>query len=122
MLRSFTFGPQTIDVSTGDKDVTVEGRVTDASGVTQVAAQIDKDGGSLSTGILPMTRVSGGQKDGVWRAVATFPVGSPPGPWTVSLYPIIDIAGNTDNTNPQPHPSKLVIYHPGMRRSARASR
>jgi hypothetical protein len=113
LLKSFTFGPQTIDVSTGDKDVTIEARVTDASGVTQMAAEIKKVGGSLTTGILLMTRVSGGQKDGVWRAVATFQVGSPSGPWTVSLYPIVDTAGNTDNTTPV-HPAKLVIHHPGM--------
>lgn len=116
-LESFTFSPQTIDVRTAPKDVVVKAHITDASGVdpSSVIVMLDSDTSSDAVGPLQMSRVSGTNRNGVWRAKASFPIGAFPGAWTVSMFPILDTVGNSDNTGPV-NSAKVVVYHPSMKK------
>ncbi len=107
-VSEFDFTPKTVDVSTGEKQITVSVRLTDATGAEAPLLVVDSDSTTQTAGFGPMVRTSGDAKDGVYSRTVTMPTTAAPGSWTVRLYPASDSLGNTDSTF-RDHPTKLTV-------------
>lgn len=111
-LAAFDFSPRTVDVTTGSKQVVVTARVTDASGAKAPIALISSDTSSQSEGFGQMQLVSGTATDGTYERVITIPETAASGTWTVIIYPLDDVVGNS-GSGFHNHPSKLTVTNTG---------
>ena len=104
VLVSSSVTPTRVSSATGG-NVTVELRITDdLSGIRSPSGSLDAnpailfgrtDGTGSSVGFTrAMTRVSGDEYDGIYRATTNIPAGTSPGSWDLTVYPIDDNAGN----------------------------
>jgi hypothetical protein len=89
-ISDFSFTPNVIDVTNGSQDVTVTIRAKDAqSGVRSVGAYFfprdSRNGGGISISLDSSNRISGDDKDGIYRGVITFPRNTPPGIYDVYI-------------------------------------
>lgn len=92
VVVSASLSRSSVDVRTADADLTVTARITDdASGVLGSESYLclhppraDGSYGQLVCQVL--TRYSGTNRDGSWRATATIPRGSVGGDWNISLW------------------------------------
>jgi hypothetical protein len=92
-ISDFSFTPSAIDTTNGSQTVTVTVRVTDAkAGVSSVSAGFSPAGADYYHPV-SMNRISGDDKDGVYRGVYTFGQDTPSGLYDVyvSAY---DLLGN----------------------------
>ncbi|WP_261818335.1 fibronectin type III domain-containing protein [Nocardioides sp. OK12] len=108
VLADFDFTPTTVDVSTGEKQVTVTARVTDATGAEAPTMILASESTSQQLGFGTMTRTSGDTKDGTYSRTVTIPTTAAPGDWRVSIYPLRDTIGNSQ-TGFNNHPTKLKV-------------
>ena len=92
MLREYTVQPGSIDTSSSAQTVTATARVTDdVAGVTGVQARAQNAGQSY--GPVTLSRVSGTDRDGVYRGTFTIPRSAARGTYATSLA-MQDSAGN----------------------------
>lgn len=80
---------QTIDVTSGAKDVTIEARITDDdSGVSHSDMCLYKPLEDFYTNLqcVPAERISGNALSGIWRATVPIPEGDTSGLWNVGVY------------------------------------
>lgn len=72
-LREFSFTPVEIDTTNGSQTVTVTLRATDAKiGVRNVSVGFSRTGDDYLYPVFSMNRISGDEKDGVYRGSITF--------------------------------------------------
>lgn len=83
---------------TGTRSVVVFVHATDARGVTAVRAHLLAPGKSKPAFDIPLTRVSGTAKDGVWRGSVAVGIGNIAGGWTMKGY-ASDAAGNRSGSS-----------------------
>lgn len=112
---SFSFTPGTVDASwdlstAGGADVVVTARLTDATGAEPPVARVSYDSTGQSPAGVTMSLVSGTPQDGTYEGTVSLPVTAAPGAWTVSLDPLRDPLGNTDNTVHK-HLTKLTVLN-----------
>ena len=107
-VSEFDFSPKTVDVSTGEKQVTVTVRLTDATGAEPPFLVIASDTTSQSAGFGQMGLSSGDATNGTYTRTVTIPATAAPGAWSVRLYPTEDTLGNSDSTF-RTHPTKLTV-------------
>ncbi len=101
-LISFTFSPQTIDVSSGSQSVNVNLRITDElSGFDNGMVRINSPSGQQSVGayIWPIHRISGDIHDGIYETAWDFPQSSEFGTWKLYHINFNDKVGNVKNIN-----------------------
>ncbi|GAA4696406.1 hypothetical protein GCM10023226_38560 [Nocardioides nanhaiensis] len=108
VVSDFDFTPKTVDITTGQKQVTVSVRLTDATGAEAPVMIVGSDTTSQTLGFGQMTRTSGTAQDGVYLRTVTIPTTAAPGSWSVLLYPVSDTLGN-DSPGFQTHPTKLTV-------------
>lgn len=116
VLRSATVSPARASSLGGT--VTVELRITDdLSGIRTPSGGFDANpavlfeqrGGESTFGFTrAVTRVSGDEYDGIYRATVNVPSGTPAGWWDLLVYPIDDNAGNSTFFQNPPGASVLV--------------
>ncbi|WP_460733707.1 hypothetical protein, partial [Nocardioides ginkgobilobae] len=108
MVSNFDFTPKTIDVSTGEQQITVSVRLTDATGAEAPFIVVSSNSTTQSAGFGRMTQTSGNATDGTYTRTVTIPTTAAPGTWDVTLYPTEDTLGNSDSTF-RDHPTKLTV-------------
>ncbi|WP_169512677.1 Ig-like domain-containing protein [Aestuariimicrobium kwangyangense] len=117
MVSAFDFTPKTVDLTTGEKTVTVSVHVTDPSGVKTPTVALFSDTTDQSLGFSPnnMILTQGTTTDGTWSHTIKVPTTAAPGAWTMTLYPVRDLLGNTtDNgtvTGFFEHTTKLTVIN-----------
>jgi serine protease len=100
-IKSFTFTPDTIDVTNSAKTITVRVEALDSTGVKDpgdpVFVQIrSNQAATTQKGYLKL--VSGTVKNGIWEATITIPKGAQPGNnWSVFTNPWSDSLNNSGN-------------------------
>jgi protein involved in ribonucleotide reduction len=100
ILVDFEITTKNIDVTESSQDVTVLFTVTDESGIEPpnlIAKSVLNDS---ATGFGVVRLISGSVTNGTWEAILTVPKGAAAGEWGVSLFPLIDIAGNSTSFGP----------------------
>ena len=94
----------TINVDNGAGIISVKFRITDESGFEEPRVTAGHDSGqssdSFNFGPSNLYRISGDEFDGTWQADISISQGSAPGTWTISLFPLIDTAGNSGSFGP----------------------
>ena len=103
VIESFTFSPETINVTDAAKDVKVSIHATDESGIDEsrlpsVTIYYPSNSNS-NTVTKSLSRESGTNKDGVYSVTITIPQGKTPGEWTVYSTVFYDIFGNTSGSH-----------------------
>ena len=94
VLQSFTFSPETIDITSSSQTVTLYAHITDETGLSGVPMiTIDSPKSSYSVSMVNMSRTSGDEKDGEYSLTVTIPQGKEPGEWSVKMWPISDVGG-----------------------------
>ena len=105
-VASFDFTPKTVDVTSSAQTVTITTRVTDETGVetSSIDANVSSQVSNQSFGFVPLNRISGDAKDGIYQGTVTLPTTATPGNWRVMLWPISDVndVSNGFTTHPQP--------------------
>ncbi len=109
-ISDFSFTPSAIDTTNGSQTVTVTVRATDAkTGVDSVSVSFSRTGDDYAYPV-SMNRISGDDKDGVYRGVYTFGQNTPSGLYgvRVSAY---DLLGNVKSLYlaERGYPSQLKI-------------
>jgi hypothetical protein len=113
-LRSLSYSPASVDITSGPAQVVVTAQFRDAVEVaggyiyfrTQVNDQI------RDTAAAQFTRVRGDAQQGRWEATITIPQGSPPGQWEY-IGAIRDSSGNSTVFGNQFYSHNLPIGAPG---------
>jgi Fibronectin type III domain/Zinc carboxypeptidase len=109
-MVEFDFTPKTVDITNGPATVTVTARVTDATGVQDPTIQFVSNATSQTAGFGSMTRTSGTALDGTFSRTITIPQGGPTGAWSVSVFPLSDIVGNSGSFDPPAgYPKTLTV-------------
>ena len=103
VIESFTFSPETINVTDAARDVKVSIHATDESGIDEsrlpsVTIYYPSNSNS-NTVTKSLSRESGTNKDGVYSVTITIPQGKTPGEWTVYSTVFYDIFGNTSGSH-----------------------
>ena len=96
-ISGFSFTPTTIDTTSGYQNVTVTVRATDAkAGVREISLHFlrSNDDAVYGFSMDGSNRISGDEKDGVYRRVISFTQNTPPGIYNVSVFPS-DALNNT---------------------------
>eukprot|EP01029_Cantina_marsupialis_P013076 TRINITY_DN2897_c0_g1_i1.p2 TRINITY_DN2897_c0_g1~~TRINITY_DN2897_c0_g1_i1.p2 ORF type:complete len:542 (+),score=96.00 TRINITY_DN2897_c0_g1_i1:7966-9591(+) len=110
-IKSFTFSPNSIDITNNDVVVTVKAHVTDASGVKSAPVVYiehpDNATGTQQTNNLQLE--SGTNKDGIYSCEITIPQGLQPGEWRVFANPFMDIHDNSSISSIQPTSEKKTL-------------
>lgn len=106
-IVSFDFTPRTVDVTTGDRTVTVTLHVTEpVNGINYSLVRFDApaSGGPEAKGILldASCRISGDARDGVYQGQVVIPAADTPGDWAASLY-VQDMDGHYTVQLDPPH-------------------
>uniref|UniRef100_UPI0035675FD9 thrombospondin type 3 repeat-containing protein n=1 Tax=Neptunomonas sp. TaxID=1971898 RepID=UPI0035675FD9 len=97
-LIAFDFEPKKVNVYGHSQQVIVTLRITDNdSGAKAPHISFGSSTTTQSSGFANVTLVSGDANDGVWQAVVTIPKDSAPGIWNANLFPLSDIAGNSNS-------------------------
>ena len=92
VVESFQVSPTTVDATTGDAEVTIAARLTDASGAREPQVRMRHDDGHV-LGPVVLQRMFGTAKDASYRSVLPVPQGSAPGAWRADVT-VADVAGN----------------------------
>jgi len=86
-------------------------RITDNdSGTTTPNVSANHSASGQGTGIATVRLIEGSVNDGVWKATLSFDIDSAPGEWSVSLFSLEDIAGNTGSFGPGPGSFWLLTH------------
>ncbi len=108
VTSDFDFTPKSVDVTDGEKQVTVSVRLTDATGAQAPILNLSSDTTDQGAGFGSMTRVSGTAQDGRYESTVTIPSTAAAGTWSVTLYPTSDVLGNGGDSF-RTHPDKLNV-------------
>jgi hypothetical protein len=122
VLSEYDFTPKQVDVNGGAKNVVVTARVTDATGANPPTLVLTSDSTTQTAGSGVMTRVAGTAADGVYKRTVSISTMAAAGSWTVSIHPLEDTLGNSDDTM-HTHPQKLMVANataPGAPTSVQA--
>ncbi|MFB9164190.1 hypothetical protein [Arthrobacter psychrochitiniphilus] len=93
-LGEYSVTPTKHNLANGPAEITIRTHITDVTGAKAPTVNISHASGQ-SHGFGSMTLVEGTAQDGTWERKVTIPVGSAPGAWEVSLYPLSDTRGNS---------------------------
>jgi len=86
-------------------------RITDNDlGTTTPNVSANHSASGQGTGLATVRLIEGSVNDGVWKATLSFDIDSAPGEWSVSLFPLEDIAGNTGSFGPGPGSFWLLTH------------
>ncbi len=108
VLTGFDFTPKTINVESSARDVVVTADLTDDTGARAPTIVITSDSTDQSLGFGSMALVAGNERAGTWRRTVSVPTTADPGSWTVTIYALVDVLENSDNTI-RHHATELTV-------------
>ena len=114
VIDTFSFTPETVDVTSSDQVISFEAHATDETGVSGFQACIynpDNFGKTCKYGVFEL--VSGDKKDGTYKATITIEKDQIPGRWIVSVVNIRDELGNDGSMSCSTGGGLIVVNNSG---------